>query len=107
MRSLMKKFSLYIISALLICSANIEAVSYSSKKATIKLESVIKAAPWAGSVEPNPLPKKWKKKRAKQSIIVLYFGNNTVTIPKGDIYFTYKGKVAIGWHGTYHPPSGM
>lgn len=77
---------------------------------TIKLEFIIRAAPWydeyGSTVEPSPLPEDWEKHQAKQDTIVDYSGT-TVKIPRGDNYFTYKGKVAIGWHGSYNPPHGM
>lgn len=100
---------------LLTCGISAEARPYhgkafcaakrSSNEKAIKLESIIQAAPW-DETEPFPLPKNWKKHKAKQNIIVYYLGVK-VYIPKGDTYFTYKGKVAIGWHGSYNPPRGM
>lgn len=74
---------------------------------TIVLESVVAAAPWIhDEVEPSPLPKHWKKHQAEQNIRV-YYGGQPLFIAKGETYFTYKGKVAIGWHGTYNPPMDM
>lgn len=72
----------------------------------ITLESVEESAPWEYSGEPSVLPEHWVKHRAEQKIVVNYCGEK-VTIPRGDNYFTYRGKVAIGWHGTYNPPGGM
>jgi len=64
------------------------------------------AAPWNwDDEEPHPLPKGWTKHQAEQTIIVQY--GEGVTIPKGDTYFAYNGKIAIGFHGSYNPPSGM
>lgn len=103
----MTKFLFCIISGMvLIPNANAEAASYRNKIGTIKLESTIQPAPWEKEAEPRTLPRNWKKHRAQQNILVDYLGH-IVTIPKGDIYFTYNGKVAIGWHGTYNPPRGM
>lgn len=76
-------------------------------KGAIVLESVVKPAPWVhDEVEPSPLPKHWKKHQAEQNILIYYL-SQPITIPKGDTYFTYKGKVAIGWHGTLNPPRDM
>jgi hypothetical protein len=72
----------------------------------IQLESIVQAVPWEYGMEPDRLPKHWQKHKARQSITLDYVGAK-ITIPKGDNYFTYKGKVAIGWHGTYNPPCGM
>lgn len=73
---------------------------------SVQLESIIQAAPWEDSVEPNPLPQNWIKHQALQNIIVDYTGHK-ITIHQGANYFTYNGKVAIGWHGSYNPPHGM
>jgi hypothetical protein len=70
-----------------------------------KNSTVVQAAPWDGR-EPQPLPEKWKKHQAEQTIIVEYAGTE-VTISNGDTYFTYEGKIAIGFHGSYNPPSSV
>lgn len=78
-----------------------------ANKKTIQLESIVKAAPWdCFHSEPSPLPRNWHKHKAKQNISVYYTGVEII-IPEGDTYFTYKEKVAIGWHGSYNPPHGM
>lgn len=77
-----------------------------SDNRTLKLESIVQAAPWEHGTEPGSLPENWKRHQAEQNIIVDYCGG-TVSIPKGSNYFTYQGKVAIGWHGSYNPPHGM
>lgn len=69
-------------------------------------ESIIQPAPWEYCEEPYPLPETWQKHEAKQNITVDYLGNK-ITIPEGATYFTYEGKVAVGWHGSYCPPCGM
>lgn len=111
----LKLFLLTIITGVLCCNISAATGSYegkapfsskhSSNKKAIQLESIIKAAPW-DHMEPSPLPKNWQKHKAKQNIIVYYNGVK-LTIPKGYTYFTYKDKVAIGWHGTYNPPRDM
>ncbi len=78
----------------------------SLKKKTIQLECIITCAPWDWENEPSPLPKYWQKHIAEHNIIVPYNGKK-VHISKGNTYFTYKGKVAIGFHGTYNPPCDM
>ncbi len=82
----------------------------SETEAPLFLQSVVAAAPWTGEwgegQEPYPLPEQWQKHRAKQEIIVLYKGVE-VHIPKGGTYFTYQGKVAVGWHGSINPPHAM
>ena len=65
------------------------------------------AAPWIGDLEPVLLPQGWVKHTATQPMLVPYGGRAGVTIPTGDTYFTYQGKVAIGFHGTYNPPWDM
>lgn len=76
---------LYMISSLLVISnVNAEAPP-KCKKGTIKLESIIQAAPWEINAEPASLPKKWKKHQAKQNIIVSYAGVN-IFIPRGNKY---------------------
>lgn len=77
-----------------------------SDEGTLKLESIEQTASWEDGAEPGSLPENWKKHQAEQNIIVDY-GGSTVTILKGENYFTYQGKVAIGWHGSYNPPCGM
>jgi hypothetical protein len=76
------------------------------EKNAIYMECVVTCASWEDNREPSPLPKYWQKHKAKYDIIVPYAGGK-VYISRGDTYFTYKGKVAIGWHGTYNPPRGM
>ncbi len=74
------------------------------------LESIRMLAPWAVAygeqVEPDPLPLGWKKHLARKELVVSY-GGSELRIPKGKTYFSYNGKIAIGWHGTYDPPQGM
>ncbi|CRX37957.1 hypothetical protein [Estrella lausannensis] len=81
-------------------------ISPEAGDASVRLESVELSAPWDMGEEPRVLPAGWLKHLAEQNISVLYSGTE-VTIPRGDNYFTYEGKVAVGWHGTYNPPGGM
>jgi hypothetical protein len=74
--------------------------------ADVKKESVIQAAPWAEDSEPETLPEGWQKHTAEENTVVDYMGKK-ITIPKGTQYFTFNGKVAIGFHGSYNPPRGM
>src|SRR5690606_16726922 len=68
---------------------------------TIELESTVQAAPWECGEEPATLPENWEKHQAIQNIVADYLGVQ-VKIPRGNTYFTYNGKVAIGWHGSYN-----
>lgn len=77
-----------------------------AQQRAIARESTIIDAPWDCTREPRPLPEHWEKHRAEQNINVDYLGQ-IVTIPTGCNYFTYEGKVALGWHGSYNPPHGM
>ncbi|MBA3238060.1 MAG: hypothetical protein H0T62_06885 [Parachlamydiaceae bacterium] len=107
--------STIITGVLLTCNVSAATASYKSKaliqskcssNKAMQLKSVVISAPWADDMEPSPLPKHWQKHKAKLNIVVYYNGIE-LRIPEGDTYFTYKGKVAIGFHGTYNPPRDM
>lgn len=83
----------------------ISSIAWSSGEEEKLLEYVEKMAPWDDD-EPNPLPDGWKKHTAEKELIISY-GGGEIHIPNGDTYFTFQDKIAIGWHGTYNPPSGM
>lgn len=67
---------------------------------------------WEPSSEPGVLSSSnlWlqaKACEAQQELKVAY-GGGVVTIPAGDTYYTdHQGRVLIGFHGTYGPPSDM
>lgn len=69
-------------------------------------ESTVMPAPWDSKDPPMPLPRGWESHIAKEEIVVEYAGAK-VHIKKGHRYFTFEGKIAIGWHGSYDPPGGM
>lgn len=75
-----------------------------------KKNSMYSATPWEVNEEPYPLPKGWNKHQAEQTTIVHYDhynGETEITIPKGDTYFTFNGKVVIGWGKSYNPPESI
>lgn len=101
--------NLFISSEKGICFAKkIEESELDNAEPTI--EFIEMSAPWADSddsEEPSPLPEKWQKHVAEEEISGSTENYSEIKIPKGDSYFTYEGKIAIGLHGTYNPPSGM
>ncbi len=67
---------------------------------------------YAPSEDPDVLPSSchWAEAKAQSAPIELFvgYGGSLVRIPKGSTYFIDAlGRVLVGWHGTYNPPSGM
>jgi hypothetical protein len=65
-------------------------------------------APYPDEDEEDYYEKKklWQKHTASKDLECPY-GGSIVKIAKGRNFYTYLGKIAIGWHGTFDPPSGM
>ena len=58
---------------------------------------------WSTENPPNPLPGKWAEMKAAHSFRVSY-AEKYVHIPIGDTYYTYGGKIVMGYQGSYNPP---
>lgn len=67
---------------------------------------------WEPPVDPDVLPSsnRWGEATPAQAHTQLFvgYGGGVVSIPKCTPYFTDSlGRVLVGWHGTFNPPSGM
>lgn len=67
-----------------------------------------KGGRWVYSATQPPLEgEAIQKIRARENMVIAYAGSR-VCIDVGEVfYITRKGKIIIGWHGTYNPPVDM
>lgn len=67
---------------------------------------------WEPSPDPELLPSSYACEEAVErratGVMRVAYGGGVVTIPAGSRYFVDSfGRVLVGWHGSYDPPSGM